>query len=316
MKNLYEVISYDNTNYKFSMGSETYFVPHFHREIEFGMILDGCMQVVSAEKYFEVNAGEFWLLNSCQCHEIFSANPDRPYIFLELQISPSFFKQYFSRIDRIRMCSNVLTAEHLGRENYQKLRTLLFDSAISYFRNEKYYELTCAGNINYLLECLLQSIPYLVLTDEELRINNAHMSRIQRITNYIDEHYSEKLLLSDLADKEGLTLNYLSHFFKDYFGMPFQTYLQRIRCQQASTLLLETDYTLSDVSLSCGFSALKYMNSSFEKLFGYSPKEYRLRFHSEKMRKTNPQSPENQNPGYHFFPPRKCLEYLEHKSFL
>ena len=36
---------------------------------------------------------------------------------------------------------------------------------------------------------------------------------MRKITHYIDEHYSEKLLLSDIARKEDLSLTYLSHFF-------------------------------------------------------------------------------------------------------
>ena len=45
---------------------------------------------------------------------------------------------------------------------------------------------------------------------------------MRKITHYIDEHYSEKLLLSDIARKEDLSLTYLSHFFKDYLDFPFR----------------------------------------------------------------------------------------------
>ena len=63
---------------------------------------------------------------------------------------------------------------------------------------------------------------------------------MRKITHYIDEHYSEKLLLSDIARKEDLSLTYLSHFFKDYLGLPFQEYLAKIRCEKARQLLLLT----------------------------------------------------------------------------
>ena len=327
MQNLYEVISYDNTNYKFSLGRETYFVPHFHREIEFGIVLEGSQHILTSGKDYVVNPGEFWILNSCQCHEVFSPGPDQPYVFLELQISPSFFKQYFPKIDRLRIETVVLNSEMLGTENYQRLLKLLMESARCYFESEPYYELKCAGDINYLLRALLHSVPSVLLTEDELRISNSHLKRMQRITDYIEEHYGEKLLLSELAEREGLTLNYLSHFFKDCFGMPFQSYLQRIRCQKAGALLLETDYSLSDISLICGFSALKYMNSGFKNLFGYSPKEYRLHFQSdasccpdnEKKKIRQPlslssdrqNSPDGKNRTYHFFSHQECIRYLE-----
>ena len=114
------------------------------------------------------------------------------------------------------------------------------------------------------------------MNDDELRIYDFRMNRMQRITDYIEEHISEKLLLTDLADRENLTLNYISHFFKANFGMPFQTYVQHLRCRKAASLLIETDATPTDISIQCGFSALKYMNQSFRVLFGCKPAEYRI----------------------------------------
>lgn len=72
---------------------------------------------------------------------------------------------------------------------------------------------------------------------------------MQNITQYIDEHYSEKLLLSDIAEHENMDLYYLSHFFKDNFGMSFQNYLLKIRCERARHLLILTDYLLDSSSL-------------------------------------------------------------------
>lgn len=104
---------------------------------------------------------------------------------------------------------------------------------------------------------------------------------MQNITQYIDEHYSEKLLLSDIAEREDMDLYYLSHFFKDNFGMSFQNYLLKIRCERARRLLLLTDYSLLDISVSCGFSDPKYFNKGFQQQYGYTPKEYRKNFQKE-----------------------------------
>lgn len=45
---------------------------------------------------------------------------------------------------------------------------------------------------------------------------------MRKITHYIDEHYSEKLLLSDIARKEDLSLTYLSHFLRITWDFPFR----------------------------------------------------------------------------------------------
>lgn len=91
------------------------------------------------------------------------------------------------------------------------------------------------------------------------------------------------LLLSDIAARENLSLYYLSHLFKETFGMPFQTYLLKIRCENARRLLLLTDLSLLDICISCGFSDPKYFNKGFRQQYQLSPKEYRQQFRHEKL---------------------------------
>lgn len=211
-------------------------------------------------------------MNACQCHELYSVADNRQSLFLELQVSTSFFKNYFREIETVRMDRMTL-----GREESAPLSAMLLEAAREYFEAKPCYELRCAGLVNKLFAALLSSIPNTRLSEEELRQNDQRMNRMQRITDYIEEHIGEKLLLTDLAEREHLTLNYISHFFKANFGMPFQTYLQHLRCKKAASLLLETDETPTEISIRCGFSALKYMNQGFESLFGCKPGEYRMR---------------------------------------
>ncbi|RGH39107.1 AraC family transcriptional regulator [Firmicutes bacterium AM41-5BH] len=111
----------------------------------------------------------------------------------------------------------------------------------------------------------------------------------REIMHYIDEHYSEELLLSDIAKQQELDLYYLSHLFKESFGITFQNYLSKIRREHARQLLLLTDYSLLDISIACGFSDPKYFNKAFKAQYGCSPKEYRRSFqnaHIEQQQKS------------------------------
>ena len=103
---------------------------------------------------------------------------------------------------------------------------------------------------------------------------------MRRIVSYIEDHFSEKILLSDIADEENLDLYYLSHLFTESFGIPFQKYIAKLRCEHARSLLLMTDRSLLDISISLGFSDPKYFNKNFKDLYGCTPKEYRVRFSS------------------------------------
>jgi AraC-like DNA-binding protein len=254
------------------MGQLTYVVPHIHRELELAMVLDGEIHLVSGGESQCVHPGECWLMNACQCHELYSTADTRQSLFLELQISTSFFKHYYRDIETIRFDKTVLR-----RTESEPMIRMLLPAAEAFFAARPYFELRCAGIINQLFAGMLETVPNTRMSEEELRQNDQRMNRMQRMTDYIEEHLGEKLLLTDLAEQESLTLNYISHFFKASFGMPFQTYLQHIRCRRAAALLLETDETPTEISIQCGFSALKYMNQGFENLFGCKPGDYRTR---------------------------------------
>ena len=123
----------------------------------------------------------------------------------------------------------------------------------------------------------------MLFRSQESQLLHENARRTRSISQYIEQHAGEKLLLSDIAARENLSLYYLSHLFKETFGMPFQTYLLKIRCENARRLLLLTDLSLLDICISCGFSDPKYFNKGFRQQYQLSPKEYRQQFRHEKL---------------------------------
>ncbi len=96
--------------------------------------------------------------------------------------------------------------------------------------------------------------------------------------NYIDSHFNEKLTLDILAKEIGLNGSYLATLFKKETGKTFATYLTDIRIKTAQALLVRTEYTYSQIGYSVGFCSQSHFTSTFRKLTGYTPKEYRTKF--------------------------------------
>ena len=98
----------------------------------------------------------------------------------------------------------------------------MIELACLYLKKADKFELKCVGLLNLLFAGLLDTLPNRLLSDKEKNASQSKASRMRKITHYIDEHYSEKLLLSDIALKEDLSLTYLSHFFKITWESPFR----------------------------------------------------------------------------------------------
>ena len=75
-----------------------------------------------------------------------------------------------------------------------------------------------------------------------------------------------------------MTPTHLCHFFKETFGLSFREYLNKVRLEKAMVLLQDPRLYLVDVCMETGFSDSRYLNTVFEKAFGYSVAEYRRRY--------------------------------------
>ncbi len=279
MQSEYEIISHNNANFRVFLVNLLYRTPHIHKDYEISLLLEGSISVLTPEGTFLLEKDDIFVTNPFSSHEI---TAEKPVLILSLQVSPSFFSSYYPQIEQTKFNISVLK-QNSNAEGHFLIRSLLFQLSYCFFKKEDLYELTCATLLNELFLQLLQNYPHQILEEKNRISSQAKAERMRKMIDYIDLHYKEKLLLSDIAEQEELDLFYCSHFFKDCFGMPFQNYLTRIRCEHARQLLLLTDYSLLDISIGCGFSDAKYFNKGFQLQYGCTPKEYRKNFKTAKL---------------------------------
>lgn len=265
----FEVISHGNMDYNIFLNNLLYRTPHVHKEFEVCLLLDGSVQLLSPSSSRAFSAGSLWVINPFESHELIA---ERPALILSLQIAPAFFSGIFPQMENIEFSLSPAA----GGDEISPLAASLLEIARTYFSPEEYAPLRCAGLICLFFEQLLEAAPTRCISEKERQSSANRAQRIRTISAYIDRHYSEKLLLTDLACELGLTMGYLSAFFKSAFGLSFQSYVRKLRCEKARQLLLCTDLSLLDISLACGFSDLKYFNQGFAQQFGCSPRQYRL----------------------------------------
>lgn len=270
----YELVPHkDIGGFRLFLVNMLYRTPHLHKDIELCLMLNGEVSVYSQGNKYTCPEGSFLLLNSYQVHEL---HAKEPVTILSLQVSPDFFALHFPQIEDIRFRTAVLSSK--ASPAHQALYKKCLFVADLFFKKEKLCALPCAAGINEILYSCLLLAGYTRVSSSDHRAESVRLAKIRQLADRIDTHFTEKLLLGDLAEEMGVSLYYLSHFFKENFGMPFQEYLSRIRCEKARHDLLMTDLSLLDISISSGFSDPKYFNRAFKEQYGYTPKEYRKHF--------------------------------------
>jgi AraC-like DNA-binding protein/ligand-binding sensor protein len=102
-----------------------------------------------------------------------------------------------------------------------------------------------------------------------------HASALRKAERYIWENYTRKISLQEIAEASGLSAPYFSTIFKDEMGENLSSYLNRLRVEKASRMLLETDLSLSEIAGSCGFEDQSWFSKIFKSFTGMSPGKYR-----------------------------------------
>ena len=279
---------------------------HLHKELELCVVLSGSCRVSTDRQSFEARPGEILLFDAGSSHELCASGA--PARLLTLQISNSFCARFYPQIRSIRFGCRGLSS-CLGPEQLPALRRAMLLALSNYLRDTPEAPFACMAQINAIFAILLGGTPYRVLSDTENTTQTRNAERMHRILHYLETHYSEPVRLSEIAKTEGLTQTYLSHLFREQLHIPFQEYLARLRLEAAMLLLRQSDTTLTDAAYACGFSDPKYLNQSFLKNLGMTPRQW--------LQENRPaptgeaQSKEDSRTAQHILTPDECRALLD-----
>ena len=292
MKNSeYEYVAYPKLNHvKIGFVEIRLRNPHIHRESEIGLVLKGSARMNIGAHSLTLGPGSLYYINGNEPHDIVSEGMEGVRIAF-LQVSNHFCRDYLHLFRNLDVSWRDLS-RHLEREDDLALRGLLLDVFRANTETGDLAQFRLFTAICGLFSRLLEVVPFELIDEAAYRAKKRRTARLQRITEYVSAHYTEKLSLSSLAEAEGLSPTYLSHFIHDSLNMTFQEYVNDLRLEKALHLITGTDLRLTDVYLECGFSDIKYLNQSFKKRFGCRPKEYRAAVSRDVVR--DPASDENQ----------------------
>lgn len=96
-----------------------------------------------------------------------------------------------------------------------------------------------------------------------------------KAVNYIRRNYRRRLALEEVAAHVHLSPMYFSRVFSEDVGTHFVAYVNKVRADAASALLLGGDLPIADISAMVGFEGQSYFTKVFRKVTGVTPAAYR-----------------------------------------
>ncbi|MFL6563148.1 MAG: helix-turn-helix transcriptional regulator, partial [Bacillus sp. (in: firmicutes)] len=98
---------------------------------------------------------------------------------------------------------------------------------------------------------------------------------MKKLIEYIEEHYADPLTLTGVAKHFHFNPSYLSSYFSTHNKEGFIEYLNRIRIEEATKLLIDGTESISEISGMVGYSDHSYFCKVFKKIKGLSPSQYK-----------------------------------------
>ena len=111
--------------------------------------------------------------------------------------------------------------------------------------------------------------------DSEHEENAAGSFIVRNALKYMEDHYSEKLTLSKVAEETFVSQWHLIKLLNRQEEKNFSEILNQIRVEHAKELMKEKAYRIADIAELVGFTDVAHFSRVFKKLEGISANEYR-----------------------------------------
>lgn len=156
----------------------------------------------------------------------------------------------------------VLTRLKVCQQIFQNIEAELFSKELGY-----------RTRVNHLIDELLITMVRHLSKQDNLRRD--FPQTFLKLEQTLRENLSHPWSVEEMAGLVGLGTTAFSEKVKAFSGFSPLNYLINIRISEAIKLLSRNDLSLTDIALETGFYSSQHFSSTFKKLTGYTPREFR-----------------------------------------
>lgn len=242
------------------------FVGETHNFWELVLVLDGQIGVTAGSDVLILNKGQAILHYPMEFHRLWSEKGSSPTIVI-ISFNCKNMPKIKSRVFEIN--------EFLSTESKSIIR-LIKQSFITGMVNVKKiknpdsikHHLTLKKLELFILNVISQNV------NKINTINSSAAELYSQIIEYMEKNIEKNLTVSFLADKFNISEPGIKKIFKKYSGIGVKTYFNNLKMNEA-LVLLQSGMSVTEVSLSLGFSDPNYFSAAFKNKMGYSPSKYK-----------------------------------------
>ena len=131
-----------------------------------------------------------------------------------------------------------------------------------------------------ILNVLAESRDINYISNDVINIQNAkEINRMNSVIDYVVKNFHNQISLADAADVAHMAENSFSRYFSKHTRKSFTDFVNEVRLNQASKLLIGTTKSISEICLDCGFNNLSNFNRQFRKTYHINPAGFKKAYY-------------------------------------
>lgn len=257
--------------------------PHWHKEIELIYVTKGSLDLGINDMSIHMKQGEAQFINGGDVH-YFLASPDSERVVIQFDLS--FFQEVSTLSGQEHSLRNVFTEMEKSSWNWPQETAAQMLPLIKGIHEENAgrqdgYAYMIKAKLFEMLALILREVPKSLaskppkISENTLIQSKETLWKLERIFEYVENHYQESVSLKSVAEYMGFSPYYFSKLFKKNTGMTFVSFLNEYRLNKAKWILLNEDNPITEVAEAAGFGSVKTFHHFFKEATGLSPLKYR-----------------------------------------
>ena len=236
--------------------------PHLHESIEIIYVTDGTLALGVGQELYQMNKGDFAIVfpNVIHHYQAFGTGKNKAiYLFVE----PSLLPAYHAELQKYSPVYPIIEKKQLHTDVVNALKSLVHMEE----RNPM------------LVQAYIQMILAHVFSDMSMIDKNSIGSDdlIYNAVEYVAKNFRDEIKLDKMAYDLGVSKYVLSRMFAKTFHCNFNKYVNGIRLNYASAALENSQESITNICLDCGFESQRTFNRVFKERYKMTPREYRNR---------------------------------------
>ena len=266
------MMGYRGLPFKVSTHSVDKTITHWHDHLEILVVLRGSVEIRVNDQLHILKEEDILMINSHEIHTTRKTEEDN--ILLLVQLDVKYYSKYYPELRNMIFENNYFKRQE-NKNDSDILKTHIAKIVWKLNKKNKGYRFSVGSEVVLLLSHVMRNSREVNKKESKQVDKDKQLSKIKEILDYINENFEKGITLNDIASRVYFSTGHLSRFFKEMMGISFQEYLDYIRIDKASELLLCTDKLIIDVAYESGLAGAKTLNRLFKDHFNCTPSKFR-----------------------------------------